>query len=437
MKCTEVIERLCCFADGECDHAEEAHIREHLTSCESCRRQAQLLEVMQVRTAQALHETAKAPDLTKPVLSHLPSARKRVSHGRIWLPAAAVFVLLAVGLGIVLHPGRVLHPLQFVIGPTQPQRVALVPHISSGIQPPFEQEPPAYDRQDEASQWAVVADSKADRVQISAAVFEPPTPTIPLGKITVDPNAAGTRTAATEPEIDTRLDQKITYEAKRKTVLKIVSDLSTISGVKFRAGYNADDWQVRDRKMNIFAKEVPLRDLMDSIARVMKFKWERTGEGEKTTYRLYMDRKTLLDAEAMKDRSDEQIADERAMQREKALNELINANGHSDNDLNQMKSDKPWSYMPASSGVAGALGKLISNYSALAEAIATGQEVSVDASGLSADGQQAVGDYYGKASDLSVRIGQMKLPEWQPSSIEKTRLSVVQSANSSTAYFLS
>ena len=134
------------------------------------------------------------------------------------------------------------------------------------------------------------------------------TAALALGKITVDPNAGPiVSTSETKQAVDKRLDQKVTYEARRKTVLAIMNDLSAATGITFRAGYNNEDWQVRDRKMNIFARDVPLTELMSSIAHVMKFKWKRAGKEGGYTYRLFMDRKTLLDAENQRLREEERL----------------------------------------------------------------------------------------------------------------------------------
>ncbi len=81
-----------------------------------------------------------------------------------------------------------------------------------------------------------------------------------VGKITVDPNA-GPQKASVETISGSDLTQKVIYEARRKTVSSILSDLSKMTGVTLMAGYNNEDWQVRDRRMNIFAKDVPLSNL--------------------------------------------------------------------------------------------------------------------------------------------------------------------------------
>ncbi|MCL5104537.1 MAG: hypothetical protein M1133_10575 [Armatimonadetes bacterium] len=211
-----------------------------------------------------------------------------------------------------------------------------------------------------------------------------------VGKITVDPNVPGVQATKAEPEKDERLAQKVTYEAKRKTVSAILADLSGATGVKLRAGWNEKDWQVRDRKMNIFAKDLPLAQLMSSIARVMKFKWEIGQKDGVKTYRLFMDRKTLLDADAQKARNDERILKLKAEKRKKVIDEFKTADSISEQDLAVMKTDRPYMYMMASTGIAGGLGKLIKEVPYLAEALATGQELAISASQLSPDGQEGV-----------------------------------------------
>ena len=161
-------------------------------------------------------------------------------------------------------------------------------------------------------------------------------------KTAVDPNKSVKARAVDE---DTRLAQKVTYQAARKTVSAILAELTKQTGVTLKAGINGQDWQVRDRKMNVFVKDVPLGDLMKSIARVMKFLWASGGKGDKRTYRLFMDRKTLLDAESLRmsdqERRDKEMADKRA----KTLKDLANTDQLSPADLAKLKKDRPFAVL--------------------------------------------------------------------------------------------
>lgn len=212
-----------------------------------------------------------------------------------------------------------------------------------------------------------------------------------VGKITVDPNVPGARveTSATE-ETDRRLDQNVTYEAKRKTVLAILADLSEMTGITFRAGCNNRDWQVRDRKMSIFIKDMPLANLMSSIAHVMKFKWEIGSKDNMPTYRLYMDRKTLLGAERERFCEEELLKKKLSKQREDCLAGLEVFNGLSNQDLDTLKSTYPALYMQAKFGWADLLPELFAQVPAARDAWLTGEELPIAVSALTPELQEAL-----------------------------------------------
>ncbi|MCE5198144.1 MAG: hypothetical protein ABFD54_12425 [Armatimonadota bacterium] len=211
-------------------------------------------------------------------------------------------------------------------------------------------------------------------------------------KITVDPNSPEGKANAEAGKLitDTRLAQKITYNAKHKTVQEILSDLSGMTGVTLSAGWNVKDWQVRDRRMNIFAREAALADLMSSIARVMKFKWQ-TGDSENTpTYRLYMDRKTLLDSDAQAQREQDRLNREIAEKREKMFESYGKLGQLSQSDLAALKQENPFMYVAATSGIAGGLGQFFQSVPAAMDALSTGQELSMGGGNLSASAQQGL-----------------------------------------------
>jgi hypothetical protein len=166
------------------------------------------------------------------------------------------------------------------------------------------------------------------------------------GKITIDPNAGVGRAQVEEWSADTRLAQKVTYEARHKAVKAILADLSEMTGITFNAGYNKKDWQVRDRKMNIFAKDIVLADLMSSIARVMKFKWSVNKDEMPWTYRLYMDRKTLTSANAELSKAQDALDREIDRRRENFLSLFENWDDDiSADELADLRNENPYLYM--------------------------------------------------------------------------------------------
>ena len=196
------------------------------------------------------------------------------------------------------------------------------------------------------------------------------------GKTTIDPNLS-TKNIQLQTDTNNRLSQKVTYEAKRKTVSSILADLSDLTGITLKAGYNNEDWQVRDRRMNIFAKDVPLASLMSSIARVMKFMWIVNEKDGVKSYRLYMDRKTLLDADAQKARNDTRVQEQLAKGRQELLESFENPDSASKEDAEKNSCNI-------------SLGTLCKEIPGLAEAVATGQEVGFSGSQLSLACKEAV-----------------------------------------------
>jgi hypothetical protein len=124
------------------------------------------------------------------------------------------------------------------------------------------------------------------------------------GKITVDPNTGGASALKILAAPDARLAQTVTYEARYVAVRQILEDLTAMTGVKLNAGVNKSDWQVRSRKMNIFAKDVRLSDMMNSIAHTMKFAWSRNDDVTPPTYRLKVDSKAVGWADGLREKAE-------------------------------------------------------------------------------------------------------------------------------------
>jgi len=247
------------------------------------------------------------------------------------------------------------------------------------------------------------------------------------GKITTDPNAPGASAVDKDKEAlksDPRLAQKVTYSTARSSVRVILDDLTKSTGVKFIAGYNVKDWQVRDRKMAIFAKDLPLNELMSSMARVMKFKWERGGNDGEWTYRLFMDRKSLLDAESQRQREEQRLDQEATKKRANAMMELGKASSLNPADLEKLRNTNPFLYFVGKSGMGNSMGSFFRESPVALEALASGQRLDLQASSLSPAGQagvlqaiQAIGNMQAKLGggkypvpdDLAANIGQVKI----------------------------
>ena len=224
-----------------------------------------------------------------------------------------------------------------------------------------------------------------------------------VGKVTVDPNALGAQVTKLEPEKDKRLTQTVTYEAKRKTVLTILDDLTEITGVKYKAGNNNLDWQVRDRKMNIFVKDLPLSNLMNSIARVMKFKWSKSEKDGAVTYRLVEDRRAVLDAQSKRQAKMEQARQRYIEGCQRLLSGLEAANKMSKEELEDLKEKSPYIYGACKSSWAKCLLSVLAEVSSAKDAWLRGDGFAVDFDSLSLGVRQALSSEFMRySSDFRV-----------------------------------
>lgn len=205
-------------------------------------------------------------------------------------------------------------------------------------------------------------------------------------KLTVDPNTVTRQQTAGE---DTRLSQKVTYEARHKTIRSILADLSSLTGVTLYPGYNNQDWQVRDRRMNIFVKDVPLSNLMDSIARVMKFNWSCNNEKNPPTYRLYADRRVLARMEAEQRQKERELAWEVTARREKLVDTIDELADITDEEAQKLETDNPYLYLAQKTGLISATESMFNDITGLREAfINTDHNIVLKTSQLSSRTQQ-------------------------------------------------
>ncbi len=217
-------------------------------------------------------------------------------------------------------------------------------------------------------------------------------PAFAVGKVTVDPNtpAAAAERESDEPLADIRLSQSVTYSESNKTVSAILDELTKATGVTLKSGVNSKDWQVRDRKMSIFSKDASLSEIMNSIARVMKFKWEKSGDDALPTYRLFMDRKTLLDAEAQRARQEQQQEAEQAKRRQEGFMEYAKLGDLSAEDREKLKTDNPFMYIAAQSGLGSSMGAFFAGTPGAIDAMSSGQRMDVSGSALSPQAQAGI-----------------------------------------------
>ncbi|MDO8586743.1 MAG: hypothetical protein Q7T82_06840 [Armatimonadota bacterium] len=218
-----------------------------------------------------------------------------------------------------------------------------------------------------------------------------------VGRCVADPAPAPT--ADVGGNSDSRLLQKVTYRANEQRVKTILADLSKMTGVTLTAGQSLDDWQVRDRKMIISVKDVPLVNLMNSMARVMKFTWSKD-KHEPPGYRLYAVQKFLAEAQAREEQQEAQCR----KQCLEALDKIADSRTLSETELEKLKQDNPYSYVMRVNGMAPALDRLFRAVPSVKEALVAGEEAAIRGMDLSPEGSEALARLIGVSNTWSLKL---------------------------------
>lgn len=211
--------------------------------------------------------------------------------------------------------------------------------------------------------------------------------------IRTDPNTDGAPPQEHQTDIlgqDSRLSQKVSLWVERATVASVIDALSRQSGVTLYSGYNNSDWEARDRKMNVFTREVPLRDLMESIARTMKFKWSRSGEEDQWSYRLYVDRRGMLDIRHQLKEQERLYKQQMLEKRKHIIDTYLSLGDVSDTDIEHLRDESSALYLEMKAGFATPLAELFRTSPALTQALLDGRSETINAASLTAEAQQAL-----------------------------------------------
>jgi len=226
---------------------------------------------------------------------------------------------------------------------------------------------------------------------------------------TYDPNAGSA--TSNEPassgalSSDARLSAKITYSCKKMAARNAVGDLMQASGVTLRVGVNSKDWEVRDRKINVFAKETPLRDIMNAIARVTGFKWSIEGTESTPVYRLVWDMKSRQEMTAMREsirQAKEQALADLRKQGLDALNSLDNLTA---DQLAKLRVDNPFMFWLAESGMGKKFSGFLSNSPDVSQALMSGQTATISGASLNPQAQAGLSDLLTAVNTLTNKLG--------------------------------
>ena len=209
--------------------------------------------------------------------------------------------------------------------------------------------------------------------------------------------------AAKTPVIANPWAVKYDYTAKNKRVVEVVEELAKKSGVDLRVGSNLNDFQVRDNKITIKAKNVYLINIMNSIARTLRLQWQKTDEDGKINYRLVKNKKLWQEAQDKLDALQKLLE----AKRKSALSAFANLENLTPTEVDNLKETNPFLYLAASSGMAGAVNSFLDATPRAYNALIAGQALNLQSSNLSGAAQngllKAINSYNGILSQSGIR----------------------------------
>jgi len=192
---------------------------------------------------------------------------------------------------------------------------------------------------------------------------------------------------------DPRLDQKVTYQAKAEFLHKVLEELTGKTGVIMTCGKNNKDWQVRERKVNIFVKDMPLKDLQQHLATLLHFIWSKSVKDGVISYKLYQDSKAKKEEESLRVQTKEAAAKKQIEKRKKALDDLEKAAALSSEEAEKLRDKSPLQYLMAKEPVSSAMVKLLKTVPEARAALLEGVELRIPYSRLSLEGKSAVKEF--------------------------------------------
>ena len=216
---------------------------------------------------------------------------------------------------------------------------------------------------------------------------------------------AGKAFGIADTSTDPRLSKKITLEVSHVKLEDVVKSLSDQTGVMIKAGTGQRDWRVRERKVAIYAKDVPAGQLMTEISKLLGYFLSQDGKKDEWTYLFWQDQKSRIFESEMITAEKEAAAQRVKDMRQGALDQADKALKMKPEDALKQRDKDPWmAYLGGTASGRGfsQLMSLFGSFPTERELMLRGQRTSIPLANLPPNLQQAAAD----ASATSVFGGQ-------------------------------
>ncbi|MHB9037109.1 MAG: hypothetical protein ACYC64_10595 [Armatimonadota bacterium] len=235
---------------------------------------------------------------------------------------------------------------------------------------------------------------------------------------------------------DSRLDQKVAFDADGLRVSDVLGSLALRSGVNMAAGVDENDWMVRDRKVILHVKGMPLRDLMREIASVLRFDWITSGTGAEVKYALLQSSEQAKEEQSLRDSAKDAKAKQFRERRENVLAEMANLGSLSKDDAAKLSNTDPWRYVLATEPLGRDLADFFNSFPDARNAFLQGTEVSFPVSQLIPNLQATVRRIAESYDSLQQRIGASEDHVDLLSRFDKLQVTINRNAAASTSELL-
>ena len=209
---------------------------------------------------------------------------------------------------------------------------------------------------------------------------------------------AGKAFGIADTSTDPRLDKKVTLEVSHTKLEDVVRSLADQTGVVIKAGSGQRDWRVRERKVTIYAKDVPAGQMMTEISKLLGYYLSQDGKEGEWTYLFWQDQKSRIFESEMITAEKEAAAQRIKDMRQGALDEAAKALDMSPEDALKQRDKNPWqAYLGGTQSGRGfaQLMSLFGGFPTERELMLRGQRTSIPLSNLSPGMQLAVTDASG------------------------------------------
>jgi len=195
---------------------------------------------------------------------------------------------------------------------------------------------------------------------------------------------------------DKRLDKKVTLAVNHVKLEEVAKNLSEQSGITIKAGAGTRDWKVREQKVSIHGRDVPLSKALDQVTKLLGYCLSREGKEGEWTYIIWQDKKGRdLEAE-MLNAQREEAAQRVAKSRQGTIDVAKDALKMSPEDALKQRDKNPvLAYMGGTKtgrGFAGFLSYFQANFPTEYDLMLRGKRVYVPLTGLPPNMQQAMND---------------------------------------------